>query len=390
MKRISKRIMALCLCLSILLIFSQVVLAEELPFEVESKSALLMDYDTETILYEKNLHDEMPIASVTKIMTTLLALEAIEDGRIALEDEVTISDYAASMGGSQVFLSPGEKLPVSAILKAIIIASGNDASVAIAEKISGTIETFVDNMNKRAKELGMENSNFTNCTGLSDDNNYSTAYDVSIMSRELLRHPIFFQWSTIWIDNLEESANNTELTNTNRLVRFYDGCDGIKTGYTDKAQSCLSASAKRGNLRLISIVLAAPNSKIRFAEASKLMDYGFANYEALPIVKKDDMIKKDIMITGGKQKILSGVASDDFSILQKKGENDEYEIENFIEEPLKAPITKGQKIGSMYIQKDGKKVTATDILADRDIEIAGFYDYFKQVIHSWISKSDGS
>lgn len=382
--------MALCLCLSILLIFSQVVLAEELPFEVESKSALLMDYDTETILYEKNLHDEMPIASVTKIMTTLLALEAIEDGRIALEDEVTISDYAASMGGSQVFLSPGEKLPVSAILKAIIIASGNDASVAIAEKISGTIETFVDNMNKRAKELGMENSNFTNCTGLSDDNNYSTAYDVSIMSRELLRHPIFFQWSTIWIDNLEESANNTELTNTNRLVRFYDGCDGIKTGYTDKAQSCLSASAKRGNLRLISIVLAAPNSKIRFAEASKLMDYGFANYEALPIVKKDDMIKKDIMITGGKQKILSGVASDDFSILQKKGENDEYEIENFIEEPMKAPITKGQKIGSMYIQKDGKKVTATDILADRDIEIAGFYDYFKQVIHSWISKSDGS
>lgn len=372
------------------MIFSQVVLAEELPFEVESKSALLMDYDTETILYEKNLHDEMPIASVTKIMTTLLALEAIEDGRIALEDEVTISDYAASMGGSQVFLSPGEKLPVSAILKAIIIASGNDASVAIAEKISGTIETFVDNMNKRAKELGMENSNFTNCTGLSDDNNYSTAYDVSIMSRELLRHPIFFQWSTIWIDNLEESANNTELTNTNRLVRFYDGCDGIKTGYTDKAQSCLSASAKRGNLRLISIVLAAPNSKIRFAEASKLMDYGFANYEALPIVKKDDMIKKDIMITGGKQKILSGVASDDFSILQKKGENDEYEIENFIEEPMKAPITKGQKIGSMYIQKDGKKVTATDILADRDIEIAGFYDYFKQVIHSWISKSDGS
>ncbi len=375
------------LCFSILVIFPINSYAEEVPFDVESQSALLMDYNTGTILYEKNSHERLPIASITKIMTTLLALEAIEEGRISLDEEVSVSEYAASMGGSQVFLAPGEKLPVSAILKAIIVASGNDASVAIAEKISGTAETFVKEMNKRAKELGMDNTNFSDCTGLSDEGNYSTAYDISIMSRQLLKYPLFFKWSTIWLDNLKEAANNTELTNTNRLVRFYDGCDGIKTGSTRKAKSCLAASAKRGNLRLISIVLAAPTSQIRFSEAAKLMDFGFANYEAVPIIKKGELVEKQISITGGKEREISGHAAEDFFMLQKKGQSNEYDINNIVEQPIKAPIKKGQKIGAILIQKEGKDINSIDILADRDVEVASIYDYFKQIIRNWSSTS---
>ncbi|MFY9177693.1 MAG: D-alanyl-D-alanine carboxypeptidase family protein [Caldicoprobacterales bacterium] len=381
------RVTALFLCLSILMLWPLKINAQELPFDLQSQSALLMDYDTGTILYEKNPHDKLPIASITKIMTTLLALEAIEEGRISLEDEVTVSEYAASMGGSQVFLEASERLPVSALLKAIIVASANDASVALAEKISGTVETFVKGMNEKAKELGMENTNFSDCTGLSDEGNYSTAYDISIMSRELLKYPLFFQWSTIWLDNLEESANNTMLTNTNRLVRFYDGCDGIKTGSTSKAKSCLAATAKRGNLRLISIVLAAPTSQLRFSEAAKLMDYGFANYDAVPLIKKDSVVERNIAVTGGKEKVISGLAASDFSLLQKKGEQSEYQVDNIIEQPIKAPIIKSQKIGYMTIKQNGKDIGTVDILADRDIDKAGIYDYFKQIIRNWASAS---
>ncbi len=383
-KRLVK-VTALFLCLSSLMIFPMNISAQEMPFELQSKSALLMDYDTGTILYEKNPHEKLPIASITKIMTTLLALEAIEDGRISLDDEVVVSEYAASMGGSQVFLAAGEKLPVSALLKAIIVASANDASVALAEKISGTVETFVSKMNEKAKELGMENTYFSDCTGLSDEGNYSTAYDVSIMSRELLKYPLFFQWSTIWLDHLEESENNTMLTNTNRLVRFYEGCDGIKTGSTSKAKSCLAATAKRGNLRLISIVLAAPTSKVRFDEAAKLMDYGFANYEAVPLIKKDSVVEKNITVTGGKEKEIAGLAADDFSLLQKKGEPSEYQMDTIIEQPIKAPIKAGQKIGYICIKQGSKDVGTVDILADRDVDKAGIYDYFKQIIQDWVS-----
>lgn len=379
---------ALFLCLSILTAFPINTYAQEMPFELESQSALLVDYDTGTILYEKNPHEKLPIASITKVMTTLLALEAIQEGRIGLEDEVTISEYAASMGGSQVFLAPGEKLPVSALLKAIIVASANDASVALAEKISGTVETFVSSMNSKAKELGMENTMFSDCTGLSDDGNYSTAYDISIMSRELLKYPLFFKWSTIWLDNLEEAANNTVLTNTNRLVRFYEGCDGIKTGSTSKAKYCLTASAKRGNLRLISVVLAGPTSQVRFSEAAKLMDYGFANYDAIPLIKKDAIVERQITVTGGKESEISGLAAEDFFALQMKGQPDDYDITNIIHEPIKAPIKKGDKIGSVVIQKEGKEIKSVDILADRDIESASIYDYLKQIIRSWTSGTE--
>ncbi len=289
----------LSLILAILLVMSSVssVLATQPPFDLQAKSAILMDYETGTILYEKAPDEKLPIASLTKIMTILLVLEAIDDGKLSLEDKVQISEYASSMGGSQVFLHEGETISVDSLLKAVVVASGNDASVALAEKIAGTHEVFVSRMNDRAKELGMTNTRFANSTGLPADNHYSTAKDVSLMSRELLKHPLYFRWSTIWVDTLDESRNKTELANTNKLVRFYDGSDGIKTGSTQEAGYCLSATAKRGNMRLLSIVLNAPSTKVRFSESSKMMDYGFANYEMVSVLKKDQVVENQVPVS---------------------------------------------------------------------------------------------
>ncbi|NLJ41689.1 MAG: D-alanyl-D-alanine carboxypeptidase [Clostridiales bacterium] len=379
---------AFLICLSILTLSYVNTYAQETPFELESPSALLTDFDTGTILFEKNPNEKLPLASITKVMTTLLALEAIDNGRIKLEDEVHVSEYAASMGGSQVFLEAGEILPVSAILKAIIVSSGNDASVAIAEKIAGTVETFVVQMNDRAAELGMKNTAFADCTGLSDEGNYSTAYDISIMSRELLKHPLFFKWSTIWLDNLKEAKNNTELTNTNRLVRFYEGCDGIKTGSTQKAKYCLTASSKRGDLRLISVVLASPSSQIRFQETAKLMDFGYANYEAVPLINKDDLVERQVKVMGGKDRIISGLAGKNYTALSRKGRDEQYDTENIIDQPIKAPIKKGDKIGHILVKKDGVEIGTVAILADRDIDTASIFDYIKKVIREWTSSTE--
>lgn len=365
---------------------SSVVLADAPPFDVQAKSALLMDYETGTILYEKNPHEKLPIASITKVMTILLALEAIDDGKLKLDDTITVSDYASSMGGSQVFLYPGEVLTVDAIMKAIIVASGNDASVAMAEKLSGAHEVFVTRMNDRAKELGMVNTNFVNATGLPVENHYSSAYDVAIMSREIIKHPLFFKWSTIWVETLEESRNKTALGNTNRLIRFYEGTDGIKTGSTDEAGYCLSATTKRGNMRLLSIVLGSPSGQVRFSQATKLMDYGFANYESLPILKKDQVIKKDIMISGGKEEMIDGVAANDIAFLLKAGQSKEFDKEIALEEKLKAPIKKGQKIGSLSILQDNKVIQSLDILSDREVKKATVFDYFKKIFDSLVKK----
>ena len=365
---------------------SSVVQADAPPFDVEAKSAILMDYETGTILYEKNPHEKLPIASITKIMTILLALEAIDEGKLKLDDTITVSDYASSMGGSQVFLYSGEVLSVDTIMKAIIVASGNDASVAMAEKLSGAHEVFVSKMNDRAKELGMVNTNFVNATGLPVDNHYSSAYDVAIMSREIIKHPLFFKWSTIWVETLEESRNKTALGNTNRLIRFYEGTDGIKTGSTDEAGYCLSATTKRGNMRLLSIVLGSPSGKVRFSQATKLMDYGFANYESLPILKKDQIIEKDIMISGGKEEMIDGVAAKDISFLLKAGQSKEFDKEITLEEELKAPIKKGQKVGSLSIIQDNKVIQSLDILSDREVKKANIFDYFIKIYDNWVKK----
>jgi D-alanyl-D-alanine carboxypeptidase (penicillin-binding protein 5/6) len=373
--------------LTILLILSNVSAARaDQPFDLQAKSAILMDYETGTILYEKNPHEKLPIASINKIMTILLTLEAIDEGKLSLDDTVTVSDYASSMGGSQVFLYSGESLTVDALLKAVVVASANDASVALAEKIAGTHEVFVSRMNERARELGMNNTNFENSTGLPSENGYSTAYDVALMSRELLKHPLFFRWSTIWVDTLEESRNKTELANTNRLIRFYEGADGIKTGSTQAARYCLSATAKRGNMRLLSVVLSAPSTSLRFSEATKLMDYGFANFETVPILKKDQVIQENIFVSGGKEELINGISPEDLAFLIKAGESKEFEKEILLEEKFKAPIAKGQKIGTLNIKQGDTTLRTLDIVSDREIKKANVFDYFIKIFNNWVRK----
>ncbi len=358
--------------------------ATELPFAIQAKAALLMDYETGTVLYEKNAHEKLPMASITKIMTLLLAMEAIEDGKLKLDDPVHVSEYAASMGGSTVFLEAGETFPVSTILEGVIVASANDGSVALAEKIYGSHELFVQKMNERAQQLGMKNTNFVNCTGLPAENHYSTAYDVALMSRELLKHPLFFKWSTIWMDYMRDGK--TMLVNTNRLVRFYEGCDGVKTGYTEEAGHCISATAKRGNLRLIAVILGAPTSQVRFSEASKLLDYGFANYESVLVVKKGQIVQNEIPVTGGKTSKIMGLAANSLSLLIGKGDSKEFTKEIDISAPLKAPIAQGQKIGVLTVKKDGKEVGKVDILAGESVEVAGVFDYFNRIFNNWLKR----
>lgn len=248
------------------------------PFDVNARSAVLMDANTGTVLYAKNADQALPPASVTKVMTLLLVMEAVDSGTLALDDTVSVSEYAASMGGSQVYLEPGETMAVEEMLKCVIIASANDAAVALAEKVAGSEEAFVSRMNERAAELGMDNTHFENVTGLDDDtvSHLTSAYDIALMSRELLTHPQILEYSGIWMDTIRDGAFG--LTNTNRLIRFYDGATGLKTGSISKAKFCISATAMREDLHLIAVIMGSDTRDTRNAAAKSLLDFGFANY----------------------------------------------------------------------------------------------------------------
>ena len=276
-----KKLISIILSLSLLAV---VIPASAEDVATSAKASILIEQETGRVLQEKEADTKLPIASVTKIMTMLLIMEEIDGGRLTLADEVTVSEYAMSMGGSTMFLEAGEVLTVSDMLKGIAVASANDGCVAMAEHISGSTEAFISLMNKRAKELGMNNTNFVNTNGLDADGHYSSARDVAIMARELCKHEKIFDYTTIWTDSLRDGK--FELANTNKLVRFYRGATGLKTGSTDLAGCCLCASATRDGLSLISVVLGAPTSKERFADASGLLDYGFANYRVVRPVSK--------------------------------------------------------------------------------------------------------
>lgn len=378
----------ICCFVAFIFFFQSFALAsarvDEIPFDIHAKSALLLDATTGKILFSKNPDEKLPVASVTKVMTILLLIEALDKGQLTKTDTVKISEHASGMGGSQVYLAPNETFPIDELMKAIVIASANDASVAMAEKLCGSEELFVEKMNERAKQLGMQNTNFLNCTGLPIANNYSSASDIAIMSRELLKHPTFFSWSTIWLDHIRNGK--TLLTNTNRLVRFYDGADGIKTGSTNEALFCLSATAKRGNLRLISIIIAAPTSKVRFAEAQKMMDYGFANYQIVVIVKKNEEIKKQITIINGNIDHVTGISKDEYAILLKKDENKTVEKKINVPNTIRAPIKKGQTIGDMTLYKEGKQIGKVVIITNQDVLAASLWDNMNKIIKRWIGK----
>lgn len=356
----------ICVCF---MMQSVVVFAEgNTDLGLNAKSAILMEESTGNILYESNPNERLPIASVTKVMTMLLIMEAVDSGKISLDDMVTVSENAMSYGGSTMFLETGEQLTVNDMLKGIAVASANDGCVAMAEHIAGSESAFVDMMNEKAKELGMENTHFMNTNGLDEDDHYSSARDVAIMSRELMKHETIFNYTSIWMDTLR--GGKFQLANTNKLIRFYDGANGLKTGSTSKALCCLSAAAKRNDMQLIAVVLGAPTSAERFASAKSLLDYGFANYAVNTQITAGDEVQK-IAVEKGVDKEVGVVAGDSCSTLVKKGQEDNITKEIKIDETITAPIEAGQKIGTMTISRDGEVIADIDLNASSAVEKKG-------------------
>lgn len=355
-----------------------------------AKSAVLIEGSTGEILFEKDKDLVMEPASITKIMTLILIFEALDAGKIALTDQVSVSEHAASMGGSQVYLEPFETQTVETMIKCISISSANDACVAMAEFIAGSEEEFVARMNAKAKELGMTKTNFENSCGLDDStvNHVSTAYDVALMSRELItKHPEISKYATTWMDTFTHVTKKGEsefgLTNTNKLVRTYKGITGLKTGSTAKAKYCLSASANRNGMDLIAVVMSAPEPKVRFAEAATLLDYGFANCS---IYKDDhkDMVIDPVSVAGGAEDTVAGKAAKDFSYVCLNGKNPaDVTREVVINEDVTAPVTAGDEVGSIIYKLNGEEIGRVSIIAGSDVRKATFGDALSEMLHKF-------
>ena len=351
------------------------------PLSVSSKSAILMDVGSGQILYEKNAHDKLPPASVTKVMTMLLICEALDSGKITLDDSVQISDNAASMGGSQIFLEAGEVQKVDTLLKGIAVASANDGCVAMAEYIGGSVGSFVDMMNAKAKELNMKDTNFVNTNGLPVDNHYTSAHDIAIMSRELLKHDVISKYLTTWMDQVVVGKKQITvgLANTNKLIKHYQGATGVKTGFTQQAKYCLSASAKRGDTHLVAVTLGAETSPERFKDATSLLNFGFANYESVKLCSKNDNIATLTLDKADEQKI-NLVAKEDLSVLIKKGGNKDFTRKIKVNENPTIPIKKGTNLGYVEIYQGKTLVGKVDLVNTKDIQKASYLKMLQRVI----------
>ena len=332
---------------------------------VEAASAILMEKETGTILYEQNAHDKLEPASVTKIMTLLLVMEAIDDGRLSLDETVTMSAHAVSMGGSQIWLKENEQMTVRDLLKAVTVVSANDGAVALAERVAGSEEAFVAMMNQRAAELGMADTCFVNCTGLPAAGHLTSAYDIALMSRELiLNHPSIREYATIWMDTLRDGA--FQLSNTNRLIRFYEGATGLKTGSTDSALYCLSATAERDGMELIAVVMKSPTSEQRFESAKSLLNYGFANYTLMDVYPGQALPPVDVLL--GEEAQVQPVLSASSRILVEKTALNSVTTELRLSEDVEAPVEPGQKLGEMAVLVDGEVRQTIPIVAERGVE----------------------
>ena len=360
------------------------VFAEEDSAMVAAKSSLLMHADTGTVILENNADARYPIASMCKIMTLLLAFEQIDGGGLSLDQDIVVSEHAAGMGGSQVFLEQNESYKLSDLVKSVTVASANDAAVAIAETISGSEEGFVARMNERAKELGMLNTVFANATGLPRPMQYSCARDVAIMTRELLRHKGYFEFSGIWMDTIvHKGGRETGLTNTNKLIRFYKGCDAGKTGYTSEAKHCISASAMREDTRLIAVVIGADSSQERFQGASKMLNYGFANYETKKVLSGRDLADKTVTVRGGKQDTAKLALAEEYAMFLKRGEKSDVNVELRIEDSVAAPLRTGDVVGRAVVSRDGRVLFETEILAAEDVEANSWSDHLMDILENW-------
>ena len=369
--------------LILLLLFTFVsVKAEEIA--INAKSAILIEASTGKIIYEKNVHEKYAPASMTKMMSLLIFMENIDNGNLKMDEVIKVSKNASSMGGSQIFLQENEEMKVEDLLKGISIGSANDATVALAERIAGSEDAFVKIMNDKVKKLGLKNTNFKNCTGLDEDGHYSSAYDMSIIAKELVKHKKILEFSSIYETYLRENTNNKFwLVNTNKLVRFYKGVDGLKTGYTDKAGYCLTATIEKDNMRLIAVAMGEPTSNIRNAEVTAMLDYGFNLYQnEIYVSSKEILGSKDVEL--GKDRFANIVVAKDVSSINKKGHkvgNITYDLNV---KKLKAPVYRGQKVGTLTIKEDGKELTTVDVTVDKSIKKAGifeiYYRYLKDIL----------
>lgn len=351
------------------------------PINISSKTAILMDVGSGQILFEKNPHEKLPPASVTKVMTMLLIVEALDSGKIKLDDEVQISERASEMGGSQIFLEPGETQKVDDLLKGIAVASANDACVAMAEYVGGSEEEFVSMMNNKAKQLGMNDTNFSNTNGLPIENHYTSAHDIAIMSRELLKHDKITKYLTTWMDQIVVGKKKTTigLANTNKMIKHYQGATGVKTGFTQEAKYCLSASAKRGETHLVAVTLGAPTTQERFKDSSSLLSYGFANYESVKLCSKSDKIATLTLDKADDNKV-NLVAKDDLTALIKKGESKDFTKKIDVSKNIDLPVKKGTKLGTISIYKGDKQVGKIDLINEKDINKASYFKMFERVI----------
>jgi D-alanyl-D-alanine carboxypeptidase (penicillin-binding protein 5/6) len=354
---------------------------------IEAKSAVLMEAGSGTVLFSQNGEDRLPPASVTKVMTMLLAMEAIDTGQVAYSDTVTVSERAASMGGSQMYMEPGETHTLEELMKGISMVSANDACVAVAEYLCGSVEIFVENMNSRAKELGMENTNFVNTNGLPVAEHYTSAHDIAIMSCELIKHTKTQEWFSNWQDTLTVGlpGKQTEfgLNNTNRLIKQYNGANGIKTGFTQEAGYCLSGSATREDMTLVAVVMGCTSSKIRFAEAAKLLDYGFATYDTVKLAEKGEPHGL-VEIEKGKPNFINAVAGEEISILVKKGQKESVTFEVEQDTKVKAPVTKGDKLGDIVVYQNETKIGRYPLVAEESADEATLLQLYKRLFKNML------
>lgn len=350
-----------------------------------AKSAILIEATTGEILFEKNAHEKLAPASMTKIMSMLVIVESIEKGVINWDDIITVSENASGMGGSQILLETGEQMKVSDLFKGIAVASGNDAVVALAETIAGTVDEFVNMMNQKAKELGLKNTNFKNPHGLDEANHYSSAYDMSIMAKELIKHEKVLEFTSIYEDYLRKGTDREFwLVNTNKLVRFYSGVDGLKTGYTGSAGYCLTATAKKNNVRLIAVVMNEESSSVRNAEITSMLDYGFAKIKTVEIANKDTVIKK-IEIDKAKDKFVELVPIETISIVKQKTEQVGEITYDVKLDKVKAPIKKGDVVGKLIVMEDGKKIKESNLTVNKDVEEASFIELYLRNVTDMIN-----
>ena len=364
-----------------LLLLPGIAQADELPMKAEapitltSPSAILCEASTGQVIFEKNADERRPVASVNKVMTILLTLEAVDEGRVSLEDQVTVSPRAASMGGSQAFLDAGERYKLSELLKTVIVASANDSAVALAEHLAGTEESFVRLMNTRAEELGLTNTHYANCTGLPAQEHYTTARDVAKLSAQLDLHPIYYRYWTMWMDAIRHRGGRvTSLTNTNRLIRFYPGCDGYKTGSTNEARYCVSATAKKEGMRLIAVVLGTPAGQTRFDEARAMLEYGFANVQLVTPIAQGQALDMTVPVRLGGRDEVSVLSGGTCSLLERRGEKNALSLEAALVEKVNAPVYAGDVLGEIRVKRGDEVVAVVPAVAGEDVQLPGMVD----------------